>query len=165
MSTLRTQFIQSPIGRWYYGRERNEQVIILGLAVLVIIAVLWVGVWKPVSDWRAVAVKRQNNAQQLYDWLRANETRAKQAARTSPTRATGAITPIITRAAAAHQITVNRLQPESNGVVSVVLQQQAFNKIIAWVAQLEENNGVNVQRASIDGVDAPGYVNAQLRLN
>jgi type II secretory pathway component PulM len=73
--------------------------------------------------------------------------------------------PVITRAAAAHEISLNRLQPESNGIISVALQQQSFNQIIGWIAQLEENNGVSVERANFDDTDAPGYVNAQIRLN
>lgn len=160
-------FKNSGAGRWYAHKERGEQRIILGLVVLIAASVLYVGIWKPVSDWRALETNRQQNAQTLYDWLRANEGAAKAAAATNRGGNQGrrSLTPLVTKAAAAHQITVNRLQPEGNGVVSVSVQRQPFNKIIAWVSQLEENNGVSVERASIDGVDTPGYVNAQIRLN
>lgn len=155
---------RSPTGRWFYGRERSEQRILVGLGGLVMVTILWSGVWKPVSDWREISVNRQQNAEQLHDWLLANESAARKAASTTPNQSRS-LTPIITRTASAHQISVSRLQPESNGVVSVVLQQQSFNKIIAWVAQMEENNGVSVERASLDRVEAPGFVNAQIRLN
>lgn len=159
-------FRQSGIGRWFHGREQNEQRIIAGLTALVVIAVLWAGVWKPVADWRFVETNRQQNAQQLLDWLRVNEQAAKQAgASTASNRGSRALIPVITKAADAHNIKVNRLQPESNGVISVVLQQQSFNQIIEWIAQLDENNGVSVERASFDSQDLPGYVNAQIRLN
>ena len=71
--------------------------------------------------------------------------------------------PIITRTADAQGLQLNRLQPETNGVVSVVLQAQPFNDIVSWVAQLNENNGVTVLRASVDSQGMPGYVNAQVR--
>lgn len=156
----------SGAGRWYAQKELNEQRIILGLALVIAVSLLWVGIWKPVSDWQTQVTNRQQNAQSLNDWLRANEAVAKQAAASNQGSGSGtrSLTPLVTRAAAAHKITVNRLQPEANGVVSVSVQRQSFNKIIAWVAQLEENNGVSVDRASIDGIDAPGLVNAQLRL-
>ncbi len=166
LQTLISGFRQSGLGRWYYGRERNEQWIISGVAGLVLLSVLWAGVWKPVSDWRVVERNRQQNAQQLIDWLRANEQAAKQAAaRGNANSGSRALIPVITKAANAHDLKLNRLQPESNGVISVVLQQQSFNQIIGWIAQLDENNGVSVERASFDSQDAPGYVNAQLRLN
>lgn len=166
LAKLQTTWRQSAAARWYYGRDTQDQKVILAVTALVVLSLSWVLVWKPVSDWQAESSARQQRAQQMYDWLRANENAARQAARQATSSRRGnSITPLITRAAAAHEITVNRLQPEANGVVSVALQQQSFNKIIAWVNQLHENNGVSVERASIDGADAPGYVNAQLRLN
>ena len=166
LSIITREFRKSTVGRWYYGREHSEQQIIAGLAVLVIITMLWAGAWKPVSDWRAIEINRQQNAQQLLDWMRANEQAARAAASSRQTQSGNrSLIPVITRAANVHELKLNRLQPESNGVISVILQQQSFNQIISWIAQLEENNRVSVQRASFDSEDSPGYVNAQIRLN
>ena len=159
-----SQLKRSGLGRWFYGREKNEQTIIAGLALLIVVTLVWAMVWNPVSQWRDVSANRHQNAQQLYDWLQANESAARQSASRTPVRSRS-LTPIVTRAAASHDIAVSRVQPDSNGIISVVLQQQSFNKIVAWISQLGENNGVRVERASIDSVEAPGYVNAQIRLN
>ncbi len=166
IATLWRGFRQSGVGRWYYRRERSEQRIIAGLTALVFVSLLWLGAWKPVSDWRAIEMNRQQNAAQLLDWMRANEQAARAAAsRGADQSGNRSLIPVITKAANVHELKLNRLQPESNGVISVILQQQSFNQIISWIAQLEENNGVSVQRASFDSEDAPGYVNAQIRLN
>lgn len=162
LASLRT----SAIGRWFYGRERSEQLIIAAVAALVLVSLLWLAVWKPISDWQVLEANRHQNAQQLLDWMRKNEQAAIQATRSgNPANQGGrALIPVITRAADAHDLRLNRLQPDSNGVISVVLQQQSFNQIMRWVAQLNENNGVSIDRATFDSEDAPGYVNAQLRL-
>lgn len=155
----------SSVGRWYYGRERQEQIIISALGLLIFASLLWAGVWKPVSDWQTVAQNRQQNAEQLIYWLRANEQAAIQASKSNgQSSGSRALIPLITRAAQAHDLKLNRLQPESNGVISIVLQQQSFNQIMQWIAQLQENNNISVKRASFDSQDAAGYVNAQLRL-
>ena len=97
--------------------------------------------------------------------MQASEGELKATTRTHiPNRGRGQI-PVITRAAEAQGLALNRLQPDANGVISVVLQKQSFNKIISWVSQLEENNGVLVERANIDSDENPGYVNANLRFN
>ena len=158
---------QSGLGRWFFGREHNEQLIIAGLSALIVISALWTAVWKPVADWQAIEVNRAHNAQQLVDWLHVNEQAARQASRGQNNALQGsrALIPVITKAAVAHDLKLNRLQPESNGVISVVLQQQSFNQIVGWVSQLDENNEVSIERASFNGLDTPGYVNAQLRLH
>lgn len=155
------------VGRWFYGRQASEQKMLAGFGLLITVSVLWVALWNPLSAWRDLSFHRHQNAQQLHTWLLANEAAAQQSSAATPSRARS-LTPIITRAATSVEMVVSRLQPEPNGVVSVVLQQQQFNKIVAWLAQMEENNGVSVERASVDSPnssEAPGYVNAQLRLN
>jgi len=159
-------FRASGVGRWFYGRELTEQRIIALLAGFIALCLLWIVFWKPVSDWRDIELNRHTNAQNLVEWLHANQEAAKKAGDAQGAQVGGrALIPVITKAAQAHSLRVNRLQPESNGVISVVLEQQPFNKIISWISQLDENNGVSVDRASFDSQDAPGYVNAQIRLN
>ncbi len=165
VAELRARFMASGIGRWYAGREPDEQRIILALTVVVAVAIVWLGIWKPISDWRSLAHNRYQNAQAEYDWVRANESRARGAA-TSGTAGSGtrSLIPVITRSAQAQGIQVNRLQPESNGAVSVSVQGQPFNETLRWLHQLEENNGVSILRLAVDADDRPGLVSAQIRL-
>ena len=72
--------------------------------------------------------------------------------------------PIVTREANSQGIRLNRLQPESDGAVSVVLQAQSFNAVIEWLARLQQAHNVSVQRVSVDAEGKPGLVNAQIRL-
>ncbi|MEM7079814.1 MAG: type II secretion system protein M [Pseudomonadota bacterium] len=157
----------SALGAWYRQKEQNEQRIILAVGCAILATILWAGIWQPLNDWRGSEVKRQNTATQLLDWVKRNQQQA-QAATRSASRNGGpgrALIPIITRVAKANDIAIKGIKPESNGIISVSLQQQSFNDVVKWVAQLEENNGIVVQRANFDSGDAVGYVNARLRLN
>lgn len=166
MAGLQERFAASGVGRWYAGREASEQRVIAGLALAVALTVLWLGVWKPVSDWRTTAHNRYQNAQAELDWVRANESRARALAESGGGRAAGArpLLQIITRSAQTQGIQVNRLQPEGNGAIAVSIQGQPFNELLRWLHSLEENNGVAVQRLAVDAGDQPGMVNAQIRL-
>lgn len=164
-TTLQQRLAGSGVGRWFNGRESNEQRIIAVLAVVVVITLLWLMVWQPISDWRATAHNRYQNAQAQLDWMRANEDRARAVARSGNGPAgAGRSLQVITRSAQAQGLQVNRLQPEANGVVSVSIQGQPFNDILQWLNQLQENNGVSVLRLAVDADDRPGVVNAQIRL-
>lgn len=162
---IHERFTGSAAGRWYAAREPNEQRIVLALAILVAVSLLWLLLWKPISDWRATEGNRYQNAQTLMDWMEANEARAREVAAGAATaNSERALLPVITRTAEVQGIRINRLQPESNNSVSISIQGQPFNELIRWLHQLEENNGVLVQRISIDAEGRPGLVNAQIRL-
>jgi general secretion pathway protein M len=163
---LQQRFRASAAGRWYAGREHNEQRVILALTVALVVMLLWLLIWKPISDWRAVAHNRHQNAQAELDWVRANEARARAVARSgSSSGAERSLQPIITRSAESLGIQLNRLQFEAgSNVINVAIQSQPFNQILRWLHQLEENNNVTVLRLAIDADAQPGLVNAQIRL-
>ncbi len=163
---LQQRLMASSAGRWYAGRESREQQIVLALAVLLVVSLLWLAIWKPISDWRETADNRYRNAQAQLDWMMANEARGRAVAQASAGSggAGRSLLPIITRSAQAQGIQVNRLQPESNGIVSVSIQGQRFNTVLQWLHQLQENNGVTVLRLAVDAEDHPGIVSAQIRL-
>ena len=164
IANLQQRLSSSGIGRWYHSREPNEQRIVLALTVLVAVTLLWALIWKPISDWNTLERNRYQNAQAELDWVRANEQRARAAASTGNGPTGGrSLLPIITRSAEAQGIRVNRLQPESGGVVSVAIQGQPFNDLLRWLHQLQENNGVTVLRLAVDAEGRPGIVNAQIR--
>lgn len=157
---------ESAIGKWYAGRDANERPVIIGVACLIAFTILWSVVWKPVSDWHDIETNRYENAQALLDWMRANEATARRAARAGASQGATrrSLLPVITRTANGEGITLNRLQPESSGAVSVVIQAQPFNSVLRWLNQMQENNNIVVQRVSLDAEGHPGLVNAQLRL-
>ena len=154
----------SAAARWYAGKEPGERLTFGALAVAAAVVFLWAGVWKPVAAWEEAQADRRTDARNLLDWLKANETRARSAVEQGGNETTRSILPIVTRAAEARGLKVGRLQPESDGVVSVTLQDQAFNDLIGWIADLGDNQGITVVRASIDAQETAGLVNAQLRL-
>jgi general secretion pathway protein M len=166
LNNLQQQFAASAIGRWYYGREPQERTIIAALSVAMAILLLWALVWKPIDDWSEIEDNRYRNAQSLLDWMQANEARARAVAKAQQTGTGGqrSLLPTITSTAAVEGLNLNRLQPESNGAVSVVLQAQPFNALVRWLDKLQSENAITIQRVSVDAEGQPGYVNAQLRL-
>jgi general secretion pathway protein M len=160
---LMEQLQQSGVMRWYLGREPQERPIIAGLALLVVLSLAWLLVWKPIADWREVSENRLVNARSALDWIQANEAAARAAARGGGDQP-GVSLPVITRVANRHGLTLNRLQPEGSDAVSVVLQAQSFNTMLKWLDELERQHKITVARVSLDAEGNPGLVNAQLRL-
>jgi len=166
LDTVLHQLQDSGAWRWYAGREPRERPIIAGLVLVIVSAILWVLIWKPISDWQTLESNRFQNAQATWDWMQANEADARARARQSSTGQgrERSLLPLVTREANSQGIRLNRLQPEADGAVSVVVQAQPFNAVIEWLARLQDSHDVTVQRVSVDAEGKPGLINAQIRL-
>jgi general secretion pathway protein M len=165
LAPLEARFRASAAGRWFFGREPNERRIIAGIAAVVVVLLVWALMLKPLLDWRSVQENRYHNSLALLDWMHMNEQRARAATQGGGRGAPGssARIPVITRTAQSNDLNVSRLLPEG-AAVTVVLQDQPFNAMLAWIDQLQRNNGVQVVRVTVNGQDTPGYVTAQVKL-
>ncbi len=158
-----TWFEHTPLGQAYFARSESDLIVIASVAALFLLSILWLLAWKPVFDWHSDAVSRMETAQSSLDYLKANEALARRAASQTADQS-GSLMPLVTRAANAQQLNLNRLQPEAGGVLNVFLEGQSFDRVFQWIAQLEQNNGIRVRTLSVRGSDAPGAVNVQVRL-
>jgi general secretion pathway protein M len=158
---------QSAPARWYASKDARDQRILQGLAAATLLTVLWLGAWKPIQDWKSVEQNRLENAQGTIDWMRTNEARAREVAQSRQGSGEGAraLLPLVTRSAEGAGLALTRVQPEEEGSVSIILQDQPFNDVVRWLHQIEQNNGVTIERGAFDATSSPGTVNAQIRLN
>jgi type II secretory pathway component PulM len=162
MNRLSAWFESTPVGQAFMARSDSDRLVIAMVAILFSLTILWLVAWKPVSDWHADSVSRLGSAGVTLDYLRANEALARRTAERGADQS-GSLIPLVTRAANAQQLTLNRLQPEAGGVLNVVLEKQSFDRVFQWIAQLEQNNGIRVRSLNIRNSDINGAVNAQVR--
>ena len=157
----------STAAAWWRGKAVHERLVYGALAAAAAAAFLWLALWRPLADWQAQEAARLERAQELLEWVSANEARARAAGASGKGAAAepSALIPTITQAAGAAGVSLSRLQPESGGGVSVLMQQQPFDRVIALVARLQERRGLIVERASMDAHRTPGFVDAQLRID
>ena len=55
-------------------------------------------------------------------------------------------------------------QPSGVGSLSVQLEKAPFDALVGWLARLSQQNGVQIESATIDTAGQPGTVNASLVL-
>jgi general secretion pathway protein M len=55
-------------------------------------------------------------------------------------------------------------QPSGVGNLSVQLQKAPFDALVGWLARLSQQNGVQIESATIDSAGEPGLVDASLVL-
>jgi len=158
-------FRASAGGRWFASLEPNERTLVALLAGFLVVVLLYVAIWRPVSEWShgADAVYQRQIA--VLDWMHLHESEARAAGqRADSTRESGSLLTVVANSAAHAGLQLLRYQPEGSGGVSVVLQNQSFNALISWIAALEQDNHVTVKQISVDAQTEPGLVNARIIL-
>tara|TARA_R110002049_G_scaffold64827_1_gene170649 strand:+ start:5560 stop:6012 length:453 start_codon:yes stop_codon:yes gene_type:complete len=69
----------------------------------------------------------------------------------------------ITSSASAAQLTLRRIEPESDGI-RVTLDDTPFATLLLWLADLEEQHDVILEALEVDRRPAPGVISARLLL-
>ena len=167
MSTVQNliaQLQQGSIGQWYVTKSPTDRLIIKILAALIAATIIYTVVWKPLSDYSQDQQARYVTELALSEWIVLNQEALKQSAR-QPVRGNSspALIPSITNTANQNQLKLDRLQPDSDGGVSISLQEQQFDQVLKWLL-LETRQGLSVERLSIDRGDKSSKVSGQVKL-
>ena len=168
MSTVQNliaQLQQGSIGQWYVTKSPTDRLIIKILAALIAATIIYTVVWKPLSDYSQDQQARYVTELALSEWIVLNQEALTRSAR-QPTRGNSApaLIPSITNAANQNQLKLDRLQPDSDGGVSISLQEQQFDQVLKWLSLLENRQGLSVERLSIDRGDKSSKVSGQVKL-
>lgn len=159
-----TAFRESVIGRWFVSLEPNERTMVSGLFAFLCVVVLYLVIWRPLSEWSSHADAQYRRQLAVVDWMKLHEKEARAAGQHAEgARESGSLLTTVANSAAHAGIQLLRYQPEGGGV-SVVLQNQSFSALISWIAQLEQDSHVSVRQISIDGQGENGLVNARIIL-
>ena len=157
--------MQGPVGQWYAVKSRSDRIVINALAALFLFSIALLGVWQPIQINNSEQRSRYVNELTLTEWIALNRSQLQTLSNSSTGQsdASSAIARI-TNAANQNRVTLDRLQPESDGSVSISLQNQSFTKVVQWLVLLETRQSITVHRLGIDKGDKAGIVSGQIRM-
>jgi general secretion pathway protein M len=144
--------------------ERERRMVMIGAVALVLI--LLFGVVLPLD--RSVAKANQRVAQKTTDlaWMRSVAPELAAAGPALPASQESLLV-IVDRTAreASLGTSLAGSEPSGNGGLQVRLEKAPFDTLVAWLARLSDQNGVQVDSATIDNAGKPGIVNAAVVLH
>ena len=158
--------MQGQIGQWYAVKSKSDRIVINAVAALLLFSIVITGVWQPIQINNSEQRSRYVNELTLTEWIAINKNKLK-ALSNSPLKQSDTSSAVarITNAANQNKVTLDRLQPESDGSVSISLQNQNFTKVLRWLVQLETQQGLTVLRLGIDKGNKTGEVSVQIRMS
>jgi type II secretory pathway component PulM len=142
---------------------RDRRTLLVGGVAIAILIVL------------AVIVPLDHSVSRLHDRVAQKQTdlvwmrnAAPEIAAAGPVRSSAGESLIVIVDQSAHEAGLGGAlagsQPSGRGSLSVQLNKAPFDTLVAWLARLSQQNGVQVESATIDSAGAPGTVNASLVL-
>lgn len=165
LDNFKHQLRASAAWQFYSALGDRDRLAVVGLAAFLALVLIYLAIWRPVSEWRDGANSRYQQQLGVLEWMRTHEADARAAARTAATERSGndSMLSVVSSTANRAGVKLTRFQPESGGGVSVVIQNQPFNAVLRWIDDLASER-IRVRTLSIDRQGQSGLVNGRINL-
>ena len=152
--------------RRYESLSDSERWVVNGVGLLILVTLVFLLLIQPAMHSVSSAKTRLAGQEHLLQWVRDNESVARQAASSGApkVKSNQPIQTIITTTAGPLGVTVKRYENESDSKLRVWLEKVPFDKMVRWLDQLQTRFGIQIVNISIDAEKDPGLVTAKLVL-
>jgi len=152
--------------QWFFNLTQREQLAVLILAAVVSIWLLAVTLLLPLQrarDNMADTNRATIEALKRVDGL-ASALQARRDNATRPARSRN-LSALLNSSAESAGLRIARLQPNSSGAVQLRFESVAFEALLRWLHDLEQNQGLLLEEVSVSQAGAAGTVSATLRVS
>lgn len=141
---------RSPLARRWQALSGRDQLALLGLGAFLLLVLLYLMLWQPAQRYAQSSRAAFETQRALHSYLQSHapQLRGRDLSlpdSLDPARLQGQVT----ATAAQLGLVIDRLDAEGYGVVQVSLQPVAFDSLLRWIEQLEEQ-GVRVDSLVLD---------------
>lgn len=144
---------------WWQSISEREQQLSLISAVFLIIAILYWGMWQPLSKQLENSQIKLQRAEQTLRWVESRSKEIVQAggAKKSHSGKKQSLAKVLNRTAKKHNITFSRVVNKKEQV-EVWIDEVEFNRFIGWLTNLSNSYGVSVVKSDISNTETQGKV-------
>ncbi len=143
---------------WWEGLASRERNLAILSAVIIVVGALYWGVYQPLSDSLEQEQKRLKSNQQTLVWMKSKgQDIVNYQALNKSASGNVNLNQLIGNSARQSGIIISRIQPKGNEL-EVWIDNIEFNKLLAWLKQLQERHGVVTLNTDLAVGDAPGTV-------
>lgn len=152
---------------WFNNLERREQWALVVGSALLLVYLFYLLVWSPLNSRIENLQQRNTAAADVLVYMQNGVQEIKQLRGGASTTRGGSggqsLSQMVDQSAAQHGIRISRFQPSGNNEAQVWLENIPFNKLLAWLDQMENSYGVRVKNIAVNNASAVGIVNVRVR--
>ncbi|HLT90738.1 MAG TPA: type II secretion system protein M [Woeseiaceae bacterium] len=154
---------------WFESLQPREKALVATAAVMLALAVFWLGIWAPLER------NRENVAADVEVWRNAiaelrsvkGTLRAQSSDRSRPAALNQSLVVIVDTTLRSRNLysALQSSQPRQDNGIVVVFQNAAFDDLVLWLGDLAEQYSLRVQAAGLSpSGEAAGRVNGSITL-
>lgn len=154
------------LGAAWAERSAREQLLLGGLGTILLVLSLWYGVAAPLIDFRNASRAAYVDSVDRYRDLSLGIARYQTLANDDPTLDRADDRPLrtlVSERAAAMALPLSRMVPDEAGRLNVWTENADAERLMTWLADLEQGHGIITVRANIDR-EGDGRARAQIVL-
>lgn len=151
---------------WFAQFSPRDQLSLLALAAALCLYLFYQLAWAPLGHARDEMARRNESVAESLQRVDSMVSELVQL-RDQGSGSSGAqrnLTALVNQSTAAAGLSVSRLQPNSRGEIQVRLESAAFDELLAWLHQIEVNEGLLVREVSVSQSGTVGRVNATIQI-
>lgn len=154
---------------WLAGLEQRERHLVISGAVLLIIMILYVAIWEPLTSSVEKLRATARDQQTALVWMKqaSSEIRRLRGSQGRKALASGqSLLTLVDSTAKSSGLggAMKRVQPDGENKVRVWMEGASFDEVIRWLVQLESSHGVGIESSVFELKENAGRVDARLVL-
>jgi general secretion pathway protein M len=122
---------------WFDGRTLRERRMLLVMAAMIVLTILWFGIFLPVSDGLSSSRTRLNDAVVRLGKAEAEREAITDLARNKPQPISGALADYIRQSAGDAGFALSNVSPQGDDRVQIAIPTARPGAMFSWIADLE----------------------------
>ena len=150
LSVLRVRFEQHSLQQRWRSLPARDRQVLQGLFCFAVLALLYLGFWRPVTRQLEVAQRDFEQQRELNAYLHAHapQVQTLAEANTQETVTPDQLQGVVSLAANEQGLQVERFDSEGDGALLVSFQPSGFVPLLGWIKQLEAR-GVTIEQINL----------------
>lgn len=140
--------LPAPAAQWWDGRTPRERHLLGVMAAMLLATLIWLGVVRPLMEWRTAAAERRAQATATAAEVRRDLARLAPAAAPARLAAAEGLEPLVRRSAESAGLAAE-LSMGPDGGLAFRVASAPSGAALAWLAALEADHGLRVCRLGV----------------
>ncbi|MDP2636796.1 MULTISPECIES: type II secretion system protein M [unclassified Pseudoalteromonas] len=140
---------------WHSLKDQEQQLVMVAGGIFVVF-VLVMGIFRPLNNSIAQAQADHIKQQELLTWVDSSIVKLKAAGSRSISNNKN-LSQIVNATRGRFDITISKMQPSDNSL-RLTIDSVQFNKLVEWLDEMVNNEGVQIENLDLSRDDKQGYV-------